>query len=171
MHVADVGDVDALYEALDGIDVVFHLAAETGTGQSMYESRRYVRTNVGGTATLIEAIQRRGRPLRVVLASSRALYGEGMGACVSCERAFPLPARSGEALARGRWENSCPDCGAPCKALPMSVGQELRPTSIYGVTKLAQEDLLRVAAAAGTLRCWSLRLQNVVGPRQALGNP
>ena len=74
----DVRDADALRAALRGVDVVVHLAAETGTGQSMYQIRHYSDVNVLGTATLLDAIAAQERPVRrLVLASSRAVYGEG----------------------------------------------------------------------------------------------
>ena len=43
-------------KALDGQDAVIHLAAETGTGQSMYEIEKYVQTNIGGTALLLDIL-------------------------------------------------------------------------------------------------------------------
>src|SRR5437870_10946603 len=46
----DVCDPQLLSRALDGIDAVFHEAAEVGVGQSMYEMQRYVRANDLGTA-------------------------------------------------------------------------------------------------------------------------
>src|ERR1700722_15368567 len=47
--VADARDATALETARDRCDAVLHLAAETGTGQSMYEVERYTSVNVGGT--------------------------------------------------------------------------------------------------------------------------
>ena len=49
---ADVCNRESVDEALQGIDVVFHEAAEVGVGQSMYEIERYVRANDLGTAVL-----------------------------------------------------------------------------------------------------------------------
>ncbi len=43
-------------KALDGQDAVIHLAAETGTGQSMYQIEKYVDTNIGGTALLLDIL-------------------------------------------------------------------------------------------------------------------
>src|SRR5215831_14924552 len=45
-----VDDHDHVTAALDGVTTVIHLAAETGTGQSMYQVAHYARVNVGGTA-------------------------------------------------------------------------------------------------------------------------
>src|SRR5438876_11218808 len=41
-------------KTLDKVDAVIHLAAETGTGQSMYEIERYYKVNVNGTAILLD---------------------------------------------------------------------------------------------------------------------
>ena len=42
--------------ALKNQDAVIHLAAETGTGQSMYEIEKYTRVNIGGTALLMDIL-------------------------------------------------------------------------------------------------------------------
>ncbi|HHA2670620.1 TPA: NAD-dependent epimerase/dehydratase family protein [Stenotrophomonas maltophilia] len=68
-------------KVLPGQDVVVHLAAETGTGQSMYEIDRYVDVNVRGTSLFLDLIGNKvqgcGSVKRVVVASSRSIYGEG----------------------------------------------------------------------------------------------
>lgn len=75
---ADIRYPDAYLEAIEGTDVVVHLASQTGTGQSMYEMSRYIQQNVEGTTRLLEAIsQLKQKPHRIVLSSSRAVYGEG----------------------------------------------------------------------------------------------
>ncbi|NJD19092.1 MAG: NAD-dependent epimerase/dehydratase family protein, partial [Gemmatimonadetes bacterium] len=79
----DVRDPQAWREALDGATQVYHMAAETGTGESMYRSRHYVDVNVGGTALFCDLVLSGAAPgvARVVLASSRAVYGEGPYRC------------------------------------------------------------------------------------------
>ncbi len=65
-------------QALEQIDVVIHLAAQTGTGQSMYRVAYYTEVNVGGTALLWDVLaNQRTSVSQVVIASSRAIYGEG----------------------------------------------------------------------------------------------
>src|SRR5690606_23595192 len=74
--VGDVRDVARVRRALDGVDLVVHLAAAVGVGQSMYQIREYVETNDVGTAVLLEELARR-KVTRLVVASSMSVYGEG----------------------------------------------------------------------------------------------
>ena len=69
---------------------VVHLAAETGTAQSMYEISRYTATNVGGTASLLNYLaNNRHQVAKIVLTSSRSVYGEGAYHCDRCGVVFP----------------------------------------------------------------------------------
>lgn len=90
-----VCDASVCAEAVSGVDAVVHLAAETGTGQSMYEMARYMHTNVTGTATLLETRAEQCVP-KIVLSSSRAVYGEGMWVCSRCGPVHPEPRSSME---------------------------------------------------------------------------
>ena len=169
--LGDVRDRDALAQALEGIDVVYHLAAATGVGQSMYRIAQYVEVNVQGTANLLDALANaRNRPRRVVLASSRAIYGEGAYRCASCGIVHP-PVRSPAQLDAGQWEPPCPRCGGPIAAVPTPESLPPDPGSIYGVTKLAQEQLCLCTGRAYGLGVTALRFFNVYGPRQSRSNP
>lgn len=171
----DVTDRTAFETALEGVDAVVHLAAETGTGQSMYEIERYYRVNVQGTAVLFDVLA--NRPHRVgavVLGSSRSVYGEGAYACHSChpdgQRCYPEP-RTPEQLARHEWAPTCPDCGQPVEAVATREDDRLSPASVYAASKLAQEDLVRVNCRALGIQPVILRFQNVFGEGQSLKNP
>jgi dTDP-L-rhamnose 4-epimerase len=169
-----VTDRAALASALKGVEAVAHLAAETGTGQSMYEVARYNRVNSQGTAVLLDLIANGAAPdvRRVALASSRSIYGEGAYVLKADpeRRVFP-PARSAAALEAGRWEPTCPETGAALVPVPTREDDLLRPASVYAATKLAQEDLLRIVCSALGLSFAILRLQNVYGEGQSLLNP
>ncbi len=169
---ADIQDRDALESALSGQDVVVHLAADTGTGQSMYEVARYQRTNLGGTATLFDIlINDSQRTVQgIVTASSRAIYGEGKYLCQSHGVVFPL-ARLANAMANGQFEPVCPTCGEPCVALPTDEATPARPASFYGLTKLTQESMTLMFGEALGVSAYALRYQNVYGPGQSLKNP
>jgi dTDP-L-rhamnose 4-epimerase len=45
-----------LRNAIQNQDVIVHLAAETGTGQSMYLIQKYADVNVGGTALMLDIL-------------------------------------------------------------------------------------------------------------------
>ncbi len=167
--VADLRETERYAAAAEGADVVVHLAALTGTGQSMYEISRYVQHNVDCTARLLEllhALQR--RPGRFILASSRAVYGEGAFG----DPQFPVvsPGRRTEDLEAGRW-GVCDAAGRELRPLPMREDHPLLPTSIYGLTKLWQEQLVERYARSTGVDHLILRFQNVYGPGQALRNP
>ncbi|MGH8628706.1 MAG: GDP-mannose 4,6-dehydratase, partial [Gammaproteobacteria bacterium] len=57
----DIRDQELLDDLLGSIKprLIYHFAAETGTGQSYDEIVRYCDVNVTGTARLIEAVRRR----------------------------------------------------------------------------------------------------------------
>jgi len=166
---SDVRDVHLYQKALEGLDVVVHLAAQTGTGQSMYELSRYVQHNADGTARLLEALSSlRTKPRRLILASSRAVYGEGRYADGDGVR-YPSRRRLQD-LRRGSWEVQ-DDAGRRLVPLPMEETQPTSPVSIYGLTKLWQEQLAQAHCASIGIESVALRLQNVYGPGQEPGNP
>jgi dTDP-L-rhamnose 4-epimerase len=169
--VGDVRDTELAVSVLDGVDAVFHLAAETGVGQSMAEIERYVDVNVSGTAALWEAIRRaKERPERLVLASSRAVYGEGAYDCSNCGRVHP-GARDAASLAAGEWRPHCPRCRRPTQPAPTPESSPRLPVSVYGLTKQLQEDVCTFMATAIGVGLVVLRYFNVFGERQSLANP
>lgn len=147
-------------------DLVIHLAAETGTGQSLTEGTRHANVNVTGTTQMLDAFVRHQKiPQRIVLTSSRAVYGEG--AWVDAGGSISYPGQRSKAqLEAGIWDFP----GLRC--LPFEGSRtEPRPTSIYGATKLAQEMILNAWALSFGVEIGLLRLQNVYGPGQSLSNP
>ena len=170
---ADVRDRDALKRALPGVDTVVHLAAETGTGQSMYEIKRYFSVNVQGTATLLDLLQNDdcGKSLRsIVVASSRAVYGEGAYQCAAHGSVFPEQ-RTRERMTGGAFEPVCPVCGSPVSLLPTPESAPFLPMSMYGLTKQVQEQAVLLFARTCGISGFALRYQNVYGPGQSLKNP
>jgi len=171
-----VTDQVTLSSALDGVSDVVHLASETGTGQSMYEIARYNDTNIMGTANLLEVIanSKYSKVKRVVLASSRSVYGEGAYVCPKCGasvgRVFPK-ARSTARLVAHLWEPACPRCNNFLVQAPSQEEDPVRPSSIYAATKYAQEDLVRISCESLGIDYSILRLQNVYGEGQSLRNP
>lgn len=164
--VADAGAWDALLGRVRPA-VLIHLAAETGTGQSLTEATRHAQVNVTGTAVMLDALARaEAMPQRMVLASSRAVYGEGAWRSVRDGTVRYPGQRSREQLAGARWDFP------GLEALPATAAATRpAPVSVYGATKLAQEHMLSAWAAALGVGLVILRLQNVYGPGQSLTNP
>lgn len=166
--VTHAPDWDAVLRVLRPSQIV-HLAAETGTGQSLSEATRHGSVNVVGTTQLLDALNRAGHvPAQFVLASSRAVYGEG--AWQAGTQVFYPPPRSHAQLQAGMWDPEGSGGVRPIP-LPSRAGEtETRPTNIYAATKLAQEHIVAAWAAANDTNLSVLRLQNVYGPGQSLAN-
>jgi dTDP-L-rhamnose 4-epimerase len=166
---ADVRDIQAYREVVEGTDVVVHLVAQTGTGQSMYEISKYVQHNTDGTAKLLELISTlKQKPRRIVLSSSRAVYGEG--AFSDDTEVYYTKGRRLHELQKGIWE-ICNEIGKPLPPLPMRETQIPKPTSVYGLTKLWQEQLVQNYCENQNIDAVIFRFQNVYGPKQELENP
>src|SRR5215510_11973537 len=149
----DVCDDAAVEKAVEGVDVVYHQAAEVGVGQSMYEIQKYVRANDLGTAVLLEAlVKRRSQIRKLIVASSMSIYGEGAYRNAGGEIVYPA-IRPASQLIERRWELLCPRTGEVLTPLGTAEEKPLVPTWAYGVPTVA------------------LRYFNVYGTRQALSNP
>lgn len=170
--VGDVADPACLGLALEGQDCIVHLAAETGTGQSMYEVSRYERTNIGGTALLYDLLSKGNRLQveRIVVASSRAIYGEGAYRCERDGVVYPV-SRSVEEKQAGQFDPLCPQCGGACEATPTPETAPHQPSSFYGLTKQVQEQMALMFGQVLGIPTVALRYQNVYGPGQSLQNP
>ena len=169
--VGDVTNFEDWRKSLKGVDVVVHLAAETGTGQSMYEINKYVDVNIGGTAKLMEVITNEANQVKkVVVAASRAVYGEGKFQCEEHGIVYP-ESREDQDMSRGDFEVKCPICNQNVEMLPTDEESKLHPTSVYGHTKQSQEELCMIVGKSINLPVVAFRFQNVYGPGQSLKNP
>jgi len=165
----DVTDRDMLARALTNQDAVVHFAAETGTGQSMYEIDRYTRVNVGGTALLLDILANARHDIRrVVVASSRSIYGEGK--YVSAAGPVYPGARTDADMAAGHFELYSAD-GTPLDLAATDETSRIHPSSVYGITKQVQEQLVLTVCPTIGIDAVALRYQNVYGPGQSLTNP
>lgn len=166
--VADVTEPETWTSVLAAArpDVVVHLAAETGTGQSLAEASRHALVNVVGTTRMLDALlERRALPRRIVLCSSRAVYGEGAWRTRDGALVYPGQ-RSTAMLEAGHWD--FPDADPVAMESSTVVPA---PVSVYGATKLAQEHVVSAWARSVGVETVVLRLQNVYGPGQSLANP
>jgi len=166
---ADIRDMSTVENVLAKVEVVVHLAAETGTGQSMYQIGHYCEVNHQATAAMLEAIATRHRQIRnVVLASSRAVYGEG--AYRSGDKLVVPGPRDSKRMKRGLFE-VVGSAGEPLEVVATPEDVSLCPASIYAATKVGNEHVGRICADAFGLQVTALRFQNVYGERQSFRNP
>lgn len=166
--IGDITDASAWDRLLQEFqpETVIHLAAETGTGQSLSESTRHAQVNVVGTTQMLDAFRRNGvQPQRIVLTSSRAVYGEGAWQDDAGQLTYPGQ-RSVDQLNASTW-----DFPGLSPIAMRSTEVSPAPVSVYAATKLAQEHLIRVWADSFEVEHVILRLQNVYGPGQSLINP
>ncbi|MDJ0351165.1 NAD-dependent epimerase/dehydratase family protein [Pseudarthrobacter sp. PH31-O2] len=166
--VADVAEAATWDQVLQDVtpDVIIHLAAETGTGQSLEESTRHTHVNVVGTSQMLDGLNRHHKlPRRIVLSSSRAVYGEGAWQDAEGKPFYPGQ-RMSATLDQSQWDFP----GATPLAMKASETFPA-PVSVYGATKLAQEHILQAWSKSYGVETVILRLQNVYGPGQSLINP
>jgi dTDP-L-rhamnose 4-epimerase len=167
----DVCNKTLLEQALTDVDYVIHLAAETGTGQSMYEIKRYIDVNIGGTALLLDILTNmKNHVKRVVVAESRAIYGEGKYHCKKCGEVYPTERRDVD-MANGDFECHCPKCGGVLSLVATTEDSAIHPSSVYGIGKQVQGQLVHLICKNIGIESVSFRYQNVYGPGQSLTNP
>ena len=158
-------------KCLAGQEIVVHLAAETGTGQSMYEIEKYVDVNVKGTGIMLDILANQEHSIqKVVVASSRSIYGEGKYECKEHGVVYPGN-REDKLLADAQFEPTCPTCREEVRLLFTDEESKIHPSSIYGITKQNQEQMVLVACKSIGIAAVALRYQNVYGPGQSLTNP
>lgn len=167
----DVQDRDAFYNALQNKDCVIHLAAETGTGQSMYNISHYTNVNIQGTAILCDyMVNEKNSIEKVIVASSRSIYGEGKYLSKEFGNVYPS-GRIHESL-KESFEVACPVSGRhDLELCATDEASLIHPSSIYGITKQMQEQMVILSARIKKITAFSLRFQNVYGPGQSLKNP
>jgi dTDP-L-rhamnose 4-epimerase len=165
--VGDVRDRAAVDRALDGMDMVCHMAAAVGVGQSMYEIERYTSVNDIGTAVLLEALAE-SDVRKLLVASSMSIYGEGLAR--AGDRLVEPRERSLDQLKSGQWELREPD-GTVLEPVPTPEGKSPFLSSIYALNKYSQERMGLIFGRAYDRDVTALRFFNVYGPHQALSNP
>ena len=167
----DTRDREVLERHLKEADAIYYFPASTGTGQSMYRVGEYSDVNVHGAGIFSDVLLKyRSRISRVVVSSSRAVYGEGAARCDEHGRVFPRGRKASD-LDAGRFETICSHCGNPTTPLPSLEDDATGPISIYGITKFAQEMLVANIAESAGIPSVVFRYQNVYGPGQSLRNP
>ncbi|HWD86808.1 MAG TPA: NAD-dependent epimerase/dehydratase family protein [Mucilaginibacter sp.] len=165
-----VTSVSDLEKSIKGQDMIVHLAAETGTGQSMYMIDHYVNVNIGGTAKLLDLLTNtRHSVKKVVVASSRSIYGEGRYHSKKLGFVYPTH-RSDEEMQKGNFEVTYPGAD-DLDLVATDEESKIHPSSVYGITKQNQEQMVLTVCKAIGIAGVALRYQNVYGPGQSLSNP
>ena len=164
---------ETLQKAIADNTLIVHLAAETGTGQSMYEIQHYTDVNIGATALLLDILTNEKHSVKkVVVASSRAIYGEGKY-YNKTKNTFVYPLqRIDEDMQKGDFEVKDPQNHSDVLELVATTEDAIiHPTSVYGITKQVQEQLVMTVCPTIGIAGVAFRYQNVYGPGQSLKNP
>ncbi len=152
-------------------EIIVHLAAETGTGQSMYQISHYTDVNIGGTALMLDILANKKTAVkRIVVASSRAIYGEGKYYSQQLGNVYPEH-RTASEMDKGNFEVTYPGAISPLQLLPTDEESKIHPSSVYGITKYNQEQMVMTVCPAIGIEPVAFRYQNVYGPGQSLRNP
>ena len=158
-------------KAIAGNETIVHLAAETGTGQSMYQIKKYTDVNVGGTAIMLDILANHKTSVKkVVVASSRAIYGEGKYISKELGTVYPCH-RSEKDMDAGNFEVTYPGTKEPLQLVATDEESKIHPTSVYGITKYNQEQMVMTVCPTLGIAPVAFRYQNVYGPGQSLSNP
>ncbi len=166
-----VNDYEKFKEVIKENEIIFHLAAKVGVGQSMYDISRYTETNMLGLANLLDILVNSDHNItKMVLASSNTVYGEGKVSCLKCGVIFPK-SRSKNQLKSKQWELQCPKCGSNVKILLTDEETPFNSKSIYALSKQVQEEMSLMIGKTYGLDISILRLFLVYGPRQSPSNP
>ncbi|MEE2953723.1 MAG: NAD-dependent epimerase/dehydratase family protein [Bacteroidota bacterium] len=167
----DVREKKDWLKAIASQDAIIHLASETGTAQSMYEIEKYSSVNIIGTSNLLDVLTNQKHQIKkIVLASSRAIYGEGKYKCIHEGIVFPS-LRNQKDIAKGRFNIFSKHTNEDLELLPTDEVSRIQPLSIYAITKQQQEQMIMLMGKALNISTVSLRYQNVYGPGQSLMNP
>ncbi|MHA1291896.1 MAG: SDR family NAD(P)-dependent oxidoreductase [Promethearchaeota archaeon] len=168
---ADIRNRENLLSALEDIDIIYHLAAKVGIGQSMYQIDSYIDVNTHGTAILLDIlVNERNNVKKLVIASSNSTYGEGRYFCANCGKINPKIRSLAQFEARD-WDLNCHICGEKVKPIPTDEEKPQDCKSIYALSKLDQEKMCLLIGETYGINTTALRFFNVYGSRQALSNP
>ncbi|MFX1443325.1 MAG: GDP-mannose 4,6-dehydratase [Promethearchaeota archaeon] len=166
-----VVDYNLLEELIKENEVIFHLAAMVGVGQSMYQIQKYVEHNILGTANMLDILSNSEHDIKkLIIASSNTVYGEGKYYCDKCGVIFPKM-RKKKQLENREWEIKCPNCGLNVKPLLTDEETPFDSNSIYALSKQSQEQMGLLIGDTYGIDTTILRFFLVYGTRQALSNP
>ena len=121
-------------KAIGENEVIVHLAAETGTGQSMYQISKYAEVNIGGTAIMLDVLaNNKINVKKVIIASSRAIYGEGKYLSENLGVVYPSH-RLVKDMDAGNFEVTYPGNTKTLQLVSTDEESKIHPSSVYGIT-------------------------------------
>ena len=160
-----------LIKSIENQDIIVHLAAETGTGQSMYEIEKYSTVNIGGTSLLLDILTNTEHKVKkIIVASSRSIYGEGKYLSEEFGVVYPEH-RLDIQMKEGDFEVNYKGSNSKLKLVATDEDSKIHPSSVYGITKQVQEQLIMTVCPTINIKPVAFRYQNVYGPGQSLTNP
>ncbi|WP_427875235.1 NAD-dependent epimerase/dehydratase family protein [Flavobacterium sp. MMS24-S5] len=156
--------------ALEGQNIIVHFAAETGTGQSMYCIEKYTEVNIQGTAIMLDILANNQNSVeKIVIASSRSIYGEGKYRHPELGIVYPKH-RGEENMLAGNFDLTYAD-NQKLELLATDEDSKIHPSSVYGITKQNQEQMIMTVCPTIGIAPVAFRYQNVYGHGQSLSNP
>jgi len=166
----NVTSKDDWRKAITNQDVIVHYAAETGTGQSMYEIEKYVNVNINGTAIGLDILANEQHHIKkFVIASSRSIYGEGKYFSKELGLVYPKH-RTSANMDKGNFEVNVIG-SSKLDLMATDEESKIHPSSVYGITKYNQEQMIMTVCPTIGIEPVAFRYQNVYGPGQSLKNP
>jgi len=167
----EVSSKNAWQEAIEGQDAIIHLAAETGTGQSMYQIEKYTEVNIGGTAIMLDILTNTKHNVKkVIIASSRSIYGEGKYKSKKLGFVYPKH-RTDDFMSKGDFDVKYSGEDDVLELVATDEESKIHPSSVYGITKQNQEQMVMTVCPTIGIAPVAFRYQNVYGPGQSLSNP
>lgn len=170
----DVKNQKDWFRAIKNVDIVIHLAASVGINQSMYKPSYYLYNNVIGTSNLYEILLKkksiRKKIKKIIIPSSKTIYGEGTYICKKCGIVYP-ELRTSEQLEKKDWEVHCPKCGKYVKPIGTKEDKPANPLSTYAISKYDVERMAINYGFALNIPTFIFRGFSIFGPRQSLSNP
>jgi len=167
-----VTSIEDWKKALANQDAIVHLAAETGTGQSMYEIEKYTKVNVGGTAIMLDLLANNAHSVKkIIIASSRSIYGEGKYWSNELNHAVYPEHRTDNYMSINDFEVKFKGLQKPLILVATDEESKIHPSSVYGITKQNQEQMIMTVCPTIGIAPVAFRYQNVYGPGQSLSNP
>jgi len=136
----------------------------------MYCIEKYTEVNIQGTAIMLDILANQEHQVKkVVIASSRSIYGEGKYIHPELGAVYPKHRMEKDMLAEDfevKYNGF-----SNLELVATDEESEIHPSSVYGITKQNQEQMIMTVCPTIGIAPVAFRYQNVYGPGQSLSNP